>query len=158
MSMRASVLLLALAGCDLIGGDGPPSLPAVDARAAVAAEAAALLEARAAWEASGIRDYELSYDRSCFCIGTRFQVRVVDGAVVEFWVDGEVPVTDAGFEGKTVDALFAIAADALDRADAASARVLPDRVPYFYSISADYNFEMADEEVAYTVTGFRATD
>jgi hypothetical protein len=146
-----------LAGCDAVGGGY--DLDGVDSQAGVAVETSeALDEARAAWRAAGIDDYEFRYDVSCYCAVGEVQVRVEGGAVAEVWIDGEPAQADPVVEAYTIDRLFEVAFDAFERADEAEARVLPGWAPFFLSLSVDYASAIADDEVSYTVTGFERLD
>ena len=152
--LTALLLLVALAGCDNVTGDGPRDLPAVDAEAASEVETPADLEAaRARWDALGLDDYELRYRVYCFCAREEIQVRVEDGAVAAVWVDGEF--TPEARDVLTVDRLFEIAAEGFAEADRASARVAAE-APYLVGVSVDWSFGIADEEEGYAVTGFEA--
>ena len=100
----AAAVLLLVAGCD-----GSDALAGVEAGAAPVTPEQ-LADARRAWEASGITDYDLEYAFECFCPRGDL-VRVRAGRVVS-------TAQDRVSEAQTVDDLFDTAEQAL--ADAAT--------------------------------------
>lgn len=65
--------------------------------------AEALHEARTRWREAGIRDYEIRYDMH----GSRYDVRVRDGLVVDLKVGGKQPV-NADWGAYSVEGLFEV--------------------------------------------------
>lgn len=153
-----SVLLatLVLSACDF-GADGPRDLPAVDAEAGMrVATVDSLADARAIWDAAQIDDYEVRYERYCFCGGGGlFQYRVEDGVIEEVWIDGEPTPEDPAIEVLSVDALFERAARAFADEDQVSVRVIPSP-PFLVGISVPGQPDVADGGYGYAITGFKA--
>jgi hypothetical protein len=132
-------LLLALSGCSLFGGGATDDLA----------------DARRQWADADLPSYTMTLTRSCFCgpgFSGPFEVRVENGAVVSASLAGETVPTDRVL---TVEALF----DLLDSAYRESA----DRVEVTYDIERgfpsdlfiDYEENVADEEIGYTVRDVR---
>lgn len=162
-----ALLVLTLAACS------PPPAPTVPVRAdSVHAEPAplgtgedgpqALAESRTRWQAQRPDGYRFTYTRNCFCppqYRGPFEVTVRGGEVAAVAYKGEGEPTDRALsEYETVDDLFALIAEAYDR-DAARVDVtyaLATGQPT--SIYVDYNEQMADEEVGFTVELARPLD
>ena len=141
--MRAILLVAAVlfaSGCSLLAGSREP---------------AAFSEARARWSAAGVDNYAMTLERSCFCpeeYRGPFAVSVRDGAVVSVQFGVDALPTDRAV---TIDGLFDLIADAYRR-DAARVDVAYDpALGYPTRIAIDYLEQAADEEVGYTVSGFR---
>lgn len=144
VSYRAAALLgimTAFAGCDSLGlGDGPEGV---------------LEDNRQRWEAQALTSYEYVIRRLCFCgfVG-EVRIRVVDGVVTERTIveSGDPLPPGTGDSYPDVDGLFEVLADAYAQ-DAHSVRVTYDPatgVPL--EISIDYQENVIDEELGYTVS------
>jgi hypothetical protein len=133
-----ALAVVAAAGCDLVSpatsADGRDDLQ----------------EARALWAAAGIRDYELTVERFCFCgLPGPVEVRVVDGTTVSVTRtenDTPVPVDEAYPD---VEGLFAVVDDALARRAHRLQVTYHPTLGYPTHISIDYEEYVADEELAY---------
>lgn len=115
---------------------------------------------RQRWAAEGPTDYRFTYTRNCFCppqYRGPFVVTVRDGEVTDVVYEGDgEPIDRALTEYQTVDDLFALLAEAYDR-DAASVRVsYAAATGQPTEIYIDYDEQMADEEVGFTVEAVRA--
>ena len=109
---------------------------------------ASLNDARERWEASGIKNYELTYQIQCFCPQIIRQVTVVDGLVTNVVDEGE---TLGNLEALTVDDLFANLRAAIDdRAFNIQVNYDPD-AGYPLSYFIDFEEMMADEEQGISV-------
>jgi hypothetical protein len=122
----------------------------------------ALAASRATWEAQRPADYRFTYARSCFCppqYRGPFDVTVRSGAVADVAYKGEgEPIDRPLTEYQTVDDLFALLAEAYAR-NAARVDVTYDPAtgqPTSFYI--DYDEQMADEEVGFTVEPARPVD
>lgn len=129
------------AGCGILGPGG---------------SAGELRDRRAAWEALGIHDYSITMQPSCYCLPEWIRT-----AVVVVRTDTILDVRDAAtgeplehrYHYRTVDGLFDLIQDALDR-QAASVEVTYDATYHFpATIAIDYEINTADEEIWYTVSG-----
>lgn len=115
---------------------------------------------RAKWEAQGVTHYRFKLDISCFCAFrsiTPVTVEVQDGKIVSMLdVNGDELSPDfrSTFEeAGTVDALFALTADALANAD--HVNVTYDATRGFpTSVEVDWIELAADDEMYYYVTEF----
>lgn len=161
--MRAlPFFLIALAACDTVGSDGPPSIDAIDPdRGVEVADAGALEDARRAWDDVGLEDYRLRYEVICFCAPLVVDLHVEGGRVVEAWQNGEPIPDDPVSDVYTIDRLFDLAAQGFAEADGVSVRVLEVGagrrsavVPV--AVYVDWEELVADEEVGYRVVGFEA--
>ncbi|MEM6327145.1 MAG: DUF6174 domain-containing protein [Bacteroidota bacterium] len=139
--MRAFLLLaaLALSGCSFLD-DTPDDFE----------------NARSLWSDRDVETYTMTLSRACFCLPESlgpFEVRVENGAIVSAMRDGQpVPASDV----LTVDALFDLLEDAYDEG-AHSVRAEYDAALGFpLSVSIDYDEDIADEEIGYTVTDLSA--
>lgn len=115
----------------------------------------ALATNRATWQAQRPDDYRFTYTRNCFCppqYRGPFEVTVRGGTVADVGYEGEgEPVDRPLSEYETVDDLFALLGEAYDR-DAARVDVTYDEsTGQPTSIYIDYEEQMADEEVGFTV-------
>ena len=138
--MRSTVFLLlvtalALQSCSIVGEDSERE------------------KAQDRWDRAGIDDYAMTLERSCFCaqsdIGP-FDVVVRGGAIESVtWSGDAVPANRA----LTIDAIFQLIRDAEDRG-AHSIRVEYDDIGFPRSVFIDYDVQIADEEIGYTITSF----
>lgn len=112
-------------------------------------------QARGRWDAAAPAAYRFTLHRSCFCppeFRGPFLVTVRDGHVAAVEYEG-API-DAE-RALTVDDLFTLLAEAYGRdAERVEATFDPD-LGYPTSLFVDYEAQMADEEVGYTVTALR---
>jgi hypothetical protein len=115
-----------------------------------------LRDRRAAWEAMGIHDYAITMQPSCYCLPEwiRTAVVVVRADTV---LDVQDPNTGESLQHRyhyrTVSGLFDLIQDAFDRG-AASVEVTYHETSHFpTSIAIDYEVNVADEEIGYTVWG-----
>ena len=163
--LMVPVLLLAACGSGETsvgtgGGEGSSTTTATDSEQGGISEGeAALGDARARWEAAGIEDYEMTYQRTCFCPMEETTVVVRGGEVAEAVLrrDGEeVPVSEVDAEPMTVDDLFAdIAAAYAEGVASVEATYDPEigrPTDYFIDVSE----MMADEEHGISVRSFTA--
>jgi hypothetical protein len=110
----------------------------------------ALDAARDLWAQQGGDDYDMTFNWQCFCI-VDFVQRVdleVRGDAIEGGVvtdSGDPVSTDMLAEYQTVDALFDLIQDAIDR-DAAEIRVTYAGAGYPDEVWIDYDHQIADEE------------
>lgn len=117
---------------------------------------AALDEARARWAANGGDDYDMRFNWLCFCVDTyvaEVDLEVRDGAVVSgsYVEDGSELGSGALAEYVSVEGLFALLQDAIDR-NAASIDVQYDAdLGYPTEANIDYDTGIADEERAFFV-------
>ena len=118
---------------------------------------AELQRQQARWARQQITSYRLTYHRECFCgtaLTTPIKIEVRDGVIASArYAEGDdpVPVSVQAFL-PTVEGLFAIIDDAIDReADLLEVTYDPNR-GYPRRIAIDYRFSTADEEVAHSVT------
>ena len=136
-------LALLLPGCDLFSpSDGQRD---------------ALEEAEQTWRSQGVTSYEFRVQRICFCIPTGpLLVQVRDGRPVSVTnADSGEPATPDASMPLTVEALFAVVDDAIDR-DAQRLDVdYDDTFGYPRTIDIDYNFGIADEEIFYQASDLR---
>jgi hypothetical protein len=111
--------------------------------------------ARTKWAEQGVRSYTVDMNIACFCPvgGNPVQVQVRDGAVVSVTpLQGGQPVNTSSFgQYPTVDRLFEIIGDAIDRkADRIFTTYDPDR-NFPTRIEIDYRRNAIDDEVVYNV-------
>lgn len=117
---------------------------------------ARLVEARQRWGAQRPEAYRFTYTRVCFCppqYRGPFVVTVRGDGVVEAVYQGEgEPVEDA-LEGAklTVDALFDVLGDAYERRAESVQVAYDEETGQPTSIQIDYNEQIADEEVGFTI-------
>ena len=148
-SLRSAALLLAallLTSCDVLGitlgGSG---------------RRRELERQQAKWASQNVTAYRLTYRRECFC-GTEFtnptQIEVRGGAIVTaHYTERDAPIpTYVQTNLPTVETLFAIIAQAIDReADLLDVTYDPLR-GYPRRIAIDYRFNTADDEVTHAVS------
>ena len=143
----AIALVLVLGSCEILGltmgGSG---------------RRAELGRQRAKWASQQITSYNLVYRRDCFCgveftTPTYIEVRSGDIATARYaesdapiplWVQDRLP---------TVEALFDVIDDAIDREVDLLEVVYDPARGYPRSIAIDYRFSTADDEVTHVVSG-----
>ena len=146
---RYALLCLAavlVAGCS--GGEPAPHSPAPSSSTSPAADAAS--SARFDEE-----HYRYTLRQSCFCLPSgRVRLEVRDGVVVAAGYVGREAGRVPGSLRLTVQDLLARAAGDVDRAtvDWAAGSPAPSR------ISIDHDTNMSDDEVRWSITGFRVLD
>ena len=142
----ALALLLALGSCEILGLSIGGS-----------ARRAELERQRAKWARQQITSYNLAYRRECFCgiefvTPTHIEVRSGDIAAARYaesdapiplWVQDRLP---------TVEALFDVVADAIDREADLLEVVYDPALGYPRRIAIDYRFSTADDEVTHIVS------
>lgn len=139
----AVLLALAASGCGSVSG--PDELDEERDR---------LQQARAQWLSQGLRDYQYTFRRSCFCApGSTEPMRItVRGNAIASVVrisDG-APQDPAVFD--TIDGLFDLLAEAIDT-DAAQFRAEYDgRLGFPTSAYIDRDERIADEELGFTAS------
>lgn len=118
-----------------------------------------MLEAnRVKWRDRGPTQYTYQFQRSCYCVTNAIAavfITVNAGQVVTVVREDGQPVSGAevdAFYRITIDSLFGIIGDAIDR-DAAELHVgYDERLGYPTRIAIDYDRQLIDEEVTYTAT------
>lgn len=154
MRRFALLSLLTLAACDTVG-NGPPSIASVDPDGGVeVASAEALQDYADAWAAADVDEYLLRYEVICYCAPLVYDLHVADGQIVAVWINGEPAPEEEPLLVFAIDGLYAEAMRGFEEADAITVRVQPDSPPLPVSISIDYAFELADEEMTYRILGF----
>ena len=111
-----------------------------------------LTDAQALWARAEIADYNYLLSVACECLGGRYDVEVRNQTVVTATpLDGQ---PDGSLGEKTVDDLFSIIVDAIAR-NAVELDVTYDGgLGYPLSISIDYDRNVIDDEIFYTVEDF----
>jgi hypothetical protein len=108
-------------------------------------------DARALWVEADLDDYRMTLLRSCFCpedYRGPFEVAIEDGTVAEVTFQDQDLPTDRAL---TVEALFDLLDDAYAQ-DAARVDVsYHPTLGYPTSLYVDYDTQVADEEIGYTV-------
>ena len=105
-------------------------------------------ERRARWELNQLSDYDYVYRRSCECLpaATSAMTVAVRGGEVASATDTQSGATVAAYEYPTIDELFDLIQDAIDR-DAERLDVTYDTwLDYPTQIRIDYDLETADDE------------
>jgi len=111
------------------------------------AERVALSQARDRWNAAGLSDYTYTYRPQCFCVPSAIEVTVVNGAVQSHLVlEGEL-----FGEFLSIEDLFGFIDDALARQPFSIDVEYDGSLGYPRSVWVDYEQNMADEEMGYTV-------
>jgi hypothetical protein len=122
-------------------------------------------EARSQWTEAGITSYDFTFSRGCFCpveyVGP-YQATVIDGVVTAATYEGvdllEIEVLQTSSYSErvlTVDEVFAEIARAVQDADSLEVTYHPD-LGYPTSASIDWELQMADEEVFYTLSDLQS--
>ena len=146
-ALAALGFLLAVAGCDSVGGGRE-----LDLRSSVSVDSReALADARDRWRAGGMESYRMRYEVVCFCAPLSVEVHVEDGRIVASETEGGAPsVVD-------VDGLYEVALDAYDRGAASVVvRVTDTGPPVPVEVVVDWEEIIADDEVGYHVVAFEA--
>lgn len=149
-----ALLLLALAlvaGCDSLGIDTLPRVDDPTEPTAVTPER--LDEAEARWDSLAVPQYSFEVRRTCFCpveIQGPFVVSVRGGEVALVTRGGE-PVDE---RPPTIDGLFDLLRESIPTADSVTA-AFDDTRGFPTKLFVDPSFGIADEEIGYTITGFR---
>ncbi len=142
-------LLAAGTGC----GDGQPTGPQI-----LAEHQQELDEARARWSGTGIVHYRFRYTRSCECLPeelTSPAIEVRAGAIVRVWdvATGEsVPPAEYG-RYFTVDGLFGVVQDGIDRRAHRIAVSYHPLLGHPTTLLVDYDSLSVDEEMAFPLIG-----
>ena len=121
--------------------------------------------ALAKWTDAGIANYNFTFSRGCFCpveyVGP-YQATVIDGVVTGATYEGvdllEIEVLRANSYGErvlTVEQVFAEIDRAIQAADSFEVTYHPE-LGYPLSASIDWDFQMADEEVYYTLADLQS--
>jgi len=104
------------------------------------------------WQQTGWKDYDLIYQRQCFCLAEvlrKIRVEVRDGKIANavYADDGSAIAAEIDYSLKSVSDWFELIAEAIDR-PAEGLQVSYDEMLGFpNSISIDYYRRMADDEV-----------
>lgn len=109
--------------------------------------------ARARWDASGIEDYEWTYERSCFCPRFTVTVQVEGGVAVSHQVEpqeGGFPESDEDPQILTMTDLFDEVQEAIDTADALTVDY-EEQSGSVTSIDVDPIKNAIDDEYGYVV-------
>jgi hypothetical protein len=120
---------------------------------------AALVSARARWNALGTSDYEYVLQQKCFCVlgGVPVRVLVRAGAVVSAVreTDGQAipPELRGGFV--PVERLFDVIVDAMDRGAHRIEASYHPQFGYPTDFFIDFSPDVADEEMGYTASALR---
>ena len=116
---------------------------------------------RTLWEANRSGDYTFEYHPVCFClrdfvqpVEVKVRNRVVES--VTYLESGESPATNGFPDYHTIDGLFDVIQDAIDREAARITVNYDPEIGYPTSVSIDYALNMADEEFAFTATGYES--
>lgn len=169
-ALPALVLLLSMLAFAACSSSRPEAVPArVDSLRAEPALLGtandgpqALAASRARWEAQRPGDYRFTYTRSCFCppqYRGPFDVTVRGGAVADVAYEGEgEPIDRPLTEYQTVDDLFALIAEAYARDAARVDATYDPTTGQPTEVYIDYNEQMADEEVGFTIESIRPVD
>jgi len=114
-----------------------------------------LAENKKHWEKLAIKDYNFVVRRSCYCPHEeKKQITVTSGTISEAKYIPSNTVLDTNTQQETIDGYFDIIQDALDK-NAHRLTVTYDETYGFPSdIAIDYNEQIADEEIYYTLTHF----
>ena len=117
-----------------------------------------LVVARQRWVRERPAAYRYTLTRSCFCgfVGpVEIEVRG-DSVVARRSPNGEPPVgPQVASSFPSVDGLFRIVGDAIDRKAASLDAAYDPRLGYPSRISIDYDRQIADDEIVYTVSAFQ---
>lgn len=124
-----------------------------------AATAKALKAAQTQWSRNGLAAYTYTLQHTCFCPPEYTQplkLHIINGDVVgAILASGQpLPAKRSG-EAKTVEDLFAVIQDAIQRNAASITAKYDPHYGYPTSISIDYDRMMADEETYYTASNMR---
>ncbi len=131
-----TTVLSACSGRGGIGGDEPGVSPY-----------------QAKWHAAKVHDYDLSYEKQCYCLAKHMRpilAKIRDGEITEaVYADDNSVIAEGEITIESVESLFAFIADASERA-AHSISVSYDLTLGFpVSIAVDYHNRIADDGIAY---------
>ena len=115
---------------------------------------------RTLWEANRSGDYTFEYRPVCFCPWEFVQpveVKVRNGVVesVTYVESGESAATN-GFPYHTIDGLFDMIQDAIDREAVRLTVSYDPEIGYPTSVSIDYSLTIIDEEFSFTATSYES--
>ena len=145
-----------------------PPTPTLDRQTNSVGDTDALREAqaeldkhRALWEANRSNDYSFVLAPMCFCPQEYVQpvrIRVANGVVasVTYVESGKTPEHDGFGRYVTVDGLFAVIQEGIDRKASRITVSYDPGLGYPKDVSIDYVANMADEEYAFTAANFSA--
>ncbi len=135
-------LILALVAC----GEGNPLRPVETA----------LQRNQQLWQEVGPANYRYTFQRLCFCVDIRpVEIEVRAGAIVSVTVieTGEELDTSVFDWFETVDGLFDMVLDAIDRKAERLEVTYHPTLGYPTDIDVDYSFNIADEEQRILASG-----
>lgn len=110
----------------------------------------------AQWESQELDEYAFSYERSCFCTPLRQSSLVEDGEVIRSYdnLDKVFIPNDDLEDNITIEDLFALVQEAIDReADALSVEFNED-FGYPVRVAVNFSYATADDEISYELTSF----
>ena len=143
-----------------------PPTPTLDRRTDAVGDTDALREAqaeldkhRALWQANRPQDYSFELTPLCFCPQEYVQpvrIRVANGVVasVTYVESGKTPDHDRFERYVTVDGLFAVIQEGIDRKASRITVSYDPEIGYPKDVSIDYVANMADEEYAFTAANY----
>ena len=149
-TLLALALVISLAAC--APAPPPPSVGSAGVAEGLPPGPNGLDAARALWEEAGLDGYTMTVSRSCFCppeYRGPFAVTVEDGETTGALYDGRP--AEVG-DPPTVEALFALLAEAYARGAARVDVTYDPALGYPTSLYIDRDERIADEEVGYEVT------
>ena len=116
---------------------------------------------RTLWEANRSGDYTFEYRPLCFCPREFVQpveVTVRNGVIesVTYVESGESPATNGFPLYHTIDGLFDMIQDAIDREAARLTVSYDPEIGYPTSVSIDYALTIMDEEFSFTATSYES--
>lgn len=140
------LLLLLLQGCSLLGGNHR--------------ELTDLDTARRVWDAQGLHDYDFTLNRSCYCglySPHRLEVRA-DTIKSAIRLENGEAIADSELKSfDTIEALFLVIEQAVDRADALTVEYNL-ALGYPTRIDIDYIKNAVDDEILYQVSDVTPLD
>lgn len=119
-----------------------------------APEQNALDDARVRWEAAGITAYQLEYRNVCFCGRVHIRVDVTNGQVTRVEPLDDDDAFGPVHEGYTVERLFALIQDGLERRPHDVALSFHPELGYPTSVSFDPIGNAIDDEWGFRVENF----
>lgn len=140
-----SVLATLLVPSSALALDEAPVDPAIEDGSA----AREFKQARAIWLEQGIRDYRMTVQRGCFCVGP-FQTTITVRA------GKPVKLSERPWYGpRTVPGMFKVVADAIKRRVPILDVTYNGRLGFPARVSIDYIALAVDDEISYAVKGVR---
>jgi hypothetical protein len=123
------------------------------------AEGVRLADARNTWTEAGINSYRYTLTIGCFCPpGLRgpVEIEVIDGRTIDVrFSAGAADVNREYFDRyDTIEDLFAVIEEALAQSPDSAGIGYDNRYGFPHSISFDFEQEVADDEISYTVENF----